>query len=112
MASADPISLPVRDLLREAACVATRAPSIANSQPWRWRIHDDVLELRCDPSRQLSVADPHGQLMVISCGALLHHATVVLAVLGAGSAVERVDDPTDPVLLARLRLTGTRAVTA
>jgi hypothetical protein len=105
------LSLSAEDLLREAACVACRAPSIANSQPWLWRINNDVLELRCDPSRQLPIADPHGQLMVISCGALLHHATVVLAVLGAGVTIERVDDPADP-LLARLTLTGPRAVTA
>ncbi len=112
MSGAEPISLSAQDLFHEAACVACRAPSIANSQPWLWRIDNDVLELRCDPSRQMRVADPHGQLMVISCGALLHHATVVLAVLGGGVAVERVDETTDPVLLARLKLTGPRAVTA
>jgi hypothetical protein len=112
MPRAEPISLSAEDLLHEAACVACRAPSIANSQPWLWRIDNDVAELRSDPARQLRVADPDGQLMVISCGALLHHATVVLAVLGAGIAVERVDETTDPVLLARLRLTGPRAVTA
>lgn len=112
MSSNEPISLSTRELLHEAACVACRAPSIANSQPWSWRISNDVLELRCDPSRQLHVADPRGQLMVVSCGALLHHATVVLAVLGAGVAVDRVDDATDPVLLARVTLTGPRDVTA
>lgn len=112
MAAAEPMSLSAHDLLRETACVACHAPSISNSQPWLWRISDDVLELRCDPTRQLHVADPHGQLMIISCGALLHHATVVCAVLGNSVAVERVDDPTDPVLLARLRLTGPRPVTA
>jgi hypothetical protein len=112
MLSVESGSLSSQDLLLEAACVACRAPSIANSQPWMWRISDDVLELRCDPSRQLPVADPHGQLMVISCGALLHHATVVLAALGVGVAVERVNDVADPVLLARLRLTGPHAVTA
>jgi hypothetical protein len=112
MSGAEPILLSARDLFYEAACVACRAPSIANSQPWLWHIANDVLELRCDPSRQLRVADPHGHLMVISCGALLHHATVVLAVLGTGIAVEQVDEATDPVLLARLRLTGRRAVTA
>ena len=112
MSAAEPMSLSAQDLLREAACVACHAPSIANSQPWLWRISDDVLELRCDPDRQLHVADPHGQLMVISCGALLHHAAVVCAVLGTGVAIERVDDATDPVLLARLQLTGSRTVTA
>jgi nitroreductase len=112
MSGAQPRSLTTQELLREAACVALRAPSINNSQPWSWRIDHDVLELRCDPSRQLPAADPHGQLMVISCGALLHHATVVLAVLGTGVAVERVSDASDPVLLARLTLTGPREVTA
>jgi len=106
------MSLSTQDLLHEAACVACRAPSISNSQPWLWRIVGDALELRCDPSRQLRVADPRGQLMVMSCGTLLHHATVVLAVLGSGVVVERVDEATDPVLLARLRPTGPRAVTA
>src|SRR6185369_15716312 len=101
MHSADPIFLSARQLLHEAACVATRAPSIANSQPWLWHIRDEALELRCDPSRQLPIADPYGQLMVISCGVLLHHATVVLAVLGTETTVERIDDPADPVLLAR-----------
>ena len=112
MPAAEPISLSSQDLLHEAACVACRAPSIANSQPWLWRINNDVLELRCDPSRQLPVADPYGQLMVISCGVVVHHATVVLAMLRAGVAVERVNDAADPVLLARLRLTGPHAVTA
>lgn len=112
VSATEPISLSAQDLLREAACVACRAPSIANSQPWSWHIAGDVLELRCDPTRQLHVADPHGQLMVISCGAVLHHATVVLAVLGAEVAVERIADPADPVLLARLRLIGPHVVTA
>lgn len=108
----EPIVLPPEDLLFEAACVALRAPSIANSQPWLMSISHDVLELRCDPSRQLSQADPHGQLMVMSCGTLLHHVAVVLAALGVGVTVERVDDPADPVLLARLTLIGPRPVTA
>lgn len=112
MPEVEPMSLSPEELLHEAACVACRAPSIANSQPWLWRISNGVLELRCDPSRQLTVADPHGQLMVMSCGALLHHVTVVLAMLGVGAMVERVDDATDPVLLARLTLTGPRPVTA
>ena len=112
MTAVEPLALSDQDLLHEAACVAGRAPSIANSQPWLWRISDNVLELRCDPARQLSVADPHGQLMVMSCGAALHHVTVVLAVLGVGATVERIDEATDPVLLARLMLTGPRPVTA
>lgn len=111
-ANPQPASLSAEDMLYEAACVACRAPSIANSQPWGWRIRDDTLELRADRSRQLIVADPEGRLMIISCGAALHHATVVLAVLGAAADVERPDNPAEPDLLARLTLAGTHAVTA
>ena len=92
MLRAEPMTISPQDLLFEAACVACRAPSIANSQPWLWRVSGNALELRCDQSRQLAVTDPHGQLMVMSCGALLHHASVALAALGAAVTVERIDD--------------------
>jgi hypothetical protein len=101
----------IPDLLFEAACVARRAPSIANSQPWQWRIVADMLELRADRTRQLAVADPDGQLMVVSCGAVLHHACVVLATLGLDASVTRVDDDYDPDLLARITVTGEHTVT-
>ncbi|GAA0711287.1 nitroreductase [Dactylosporangium roseum] len=107
-----PASLSAEDVLYEAARVACLAPSIENSQPWRWRIRGNALELRADRSRQLTVTDPQGRLMIVSCGAVLHHATVVLAVLGAAVTVERIDDPADPDLLARLTLTGPHQVTA
>jgi hypothetical protein len=107
-----PAALASEDILYEAACVACRAPSIANSQPWLWRIHGDTLELRADYSRQLTVADPHGQLLIMSCGAILHHATVVLAVLGVAVEVERLADANDPDLLARVTLTGPHEITA
>jgi hypothetical protein len=104
--------LSARDVLYEAARVACLAPSIEDSQPWLWRIRGDTLELRADRSRQLTGTDPQGRLMVISCGAVLHHAMVVLAVLGVTATVERLDDPVEPDLLARLTLTGTHPVTA
>ncbi len=107
-----PASLSATDVLYEAACVACRAPSIANTQPWRWHIRDETLELRADRSRQLTVADPQGRLMILSCGAALHHATVVLAVLGAAASMERLDDRADPDLVARLTLAGPHPVTA
>jgi hypothetical protein len=105
-------SLSASDVLYETARVACLAPSIEDSQPWRWRIRGRTLELRVDRSRQLHGADPQGRQMIISCGVVLHHATVVLAVLGAAATVERVADPADPDLLAVLTLTGPHQVTA
>ncbi|MEV4510271.1 nitroreductase [Dactylosporangium sp. NPDC049525] len=112
MSQAQQAPLTARDVLYEAARVACLAPSIEDSQPWLWRIRADTLELRMDRSRQLTGTDPQGRLMVISCGAVLHHACVVLAVLGVAFTVDRLDDPAEPDLLARLTLTGPHVVTA
>lgn len=100
--------------LTRAAMAARRAPSIFNSQPWRWRIAGDAAELRADRQRQLSVVDPDGRLLTLSCGAALHHARVALVGEGVTAEVFRMREPTDPEpadpdLLARVRFTGTRA---
>jgi nitroreductase len=91
--------------LARAAAAAARAPSVFNSQPWRWRITDSVAELRADRTRQLEF-DPDGRLLAMSCGAALHHARTALAGAGLTVAVTRLPDPADPDLLARLRVTG------
>lgn len=83
---------------------ATRAPSVHNTQPWRWRAADRTLDLLADPRRRLAATDPEGRNMVISCGAALHHAQVVAAALGWPPVVTRHPDPARPDLLARLVL--------
>jgi len=82
--------------------VAQRAPSVFNTQPWRWRVGADLLELVADADRQLEV-DPAGRMLTVSCGTALHHARVALAAAGYRSTVERLPDPDRPELLARLR---------
>jgi hypothetical protein len=69
-------------MLAEAAEVAGYAPSVHNTQPWRWRVTGDRMNLLADRDRQPSVADPQVRLLNISCGAALHHATVALAAEG------------------------------
>ena len=51
--------------------VAGRAPSVHNTQPWRFTVSRDAIELQADVSRRLRV-DPDGREMVISCGAALY----------------------------------------
>ncbi len=97
------------DLDTAAAIVeaAGRAPSIHNTQPWRWQLRDGALLLRADRSRQLDVADPDGHSLLISCGAALSLAALA-AEGGAGrpAKVERFPDAADPDLLARLTSAG------
>ena len=81
--------------------LATRAPSVHNTQPWRWVWTDGTLELNADRTRQLAV-DPEGRNLVISCGTALHHARVAAAAVGWAAHVSRFPDPESPDLLARL----------
>ena len=93
-------------LLGQAALVAGRAPSIHNSQPWRWRVGHDALDLFLARSRLLRVADPDAHLAVLSCGAALHHARVHLAAHGANPVVVPTPARGDPDHLARVRIGG------
>ena len=64
--------------LHEAARQALAAPSIFNSQPWRWVVLPGALQLWADRSRQLVTADPQGRLLTLSCGVAAHHALVAI----------------------------------
>ncbi|MEU8264520.1 nitroreductase family protein [Micromonospora sp. NPDC048999] len=88
--------------LTEAAATSGRAPSVHNTQPWRWKVLPDALELRMVRDPRLAATDPEGQLVTLSCGAALHHACVALAAGGWTAVVERLPDPKQPELLARL----------
>lgn len=94
-------------VLSRAAAAALQAPSILNTQPWRWQVHHGVLDLRADRDRQLRVIDPQGRMLVVSCGVALHHLRVALAALGCEVEVRRLPEPADPDLLARIRVLRT-----
>lgn len=83
-----------------------RAPSVYNSQPWRWRV-DPVAEidLFADRDRHLITIDPDGRDLLLSCGAALEHLVVALAGLGWSARVDRFPDPEDSDHLARVRPT-------
>lgn len=92
--------------LEAAARTSLHAPSVFNTQPWKWRISGDTMTLHADRSRALAATDPDGRLLLLSCGAALHHARVALAAAGHRVTVERLGDPGDPDLLARITVTG------
>jgi hypothetical protein len=94
------------DALEAAARAALRAPSVFNTQPWNWRIAGDTMELATDPARRLGATDPEGRLILLSCGAALHHARTALAAAGRQATVDRMPDGDSPDLLARVTVTG------
>lgn len=99
--------------MRRIVELATRAPSVHNTQPWRWRAERHVLELHADRRYQLLEADPTGRNLIISCGAALHLAEVAARALGWTARIARFPDPSNADLLACLDLApGTPPVDA
>src|SRR6266498_4453161 len=69
-----------------AVAAATRAPSMHNSQPWRFRVRSDQIEVLIDPERQLTVADAGGWASRIACGCALFNLRLALAAQGTPAA--------------------------
>ncbi len=98
---------PTTAVARRMIELACRAPSVHNTQPWRWHIRSEgVIELWADRERQLSVADPDGRNLTISCGAALHHLTVAGLAIGVAPTVEMLPSAAQGDLLARVSLAG------
>jgi hypothetical protein len=91
-------------LLHRAATRAMRAPSIHNTQPWRFVLTRDALEIHGDRSRRLPVLDPRGRQMMISLGCALFHARVAIAAAGYEPIVRRLPDSAHPDLIARISI--------
>ena len=91
--------------------VAARAPSLHNTQPWRFRVGERDIELYADWGRQLP-EDPSGREMLISCGAALFGLRLAVRSLGYVPEVELFPGPSgDRRPLARVGLGAAAPVT-
>jgi hypothetical protein len=81
---------------------AVWAPSVHNTQPWRFTAGGHHLSLYADAGRQLRVADPDGREMMISCGAALFTARLGLRSLGYVPETSVLPDPGQPLLVAQV----------
>lgn len=88
-----------------AAC---RAPSLLNTQPWRFEIGSDHISVHLDDDRVLPGTDPDGREARISCGAALFNLKAALVDLGLSVRV-RVHTHVEAGPLARIEVTGRRA---
>ena len=89
----------VEQVLLEAA---TRAPSVHNSQPWRFVVGPRRITVHADPGRQLLVADAPGRALLVSCGAAVLNLRVAAEHLGFHPRVRILPASDDPTLVATL----------
>lgn len=87
-----------------AVALANQAPSVHNSQPWRWLRGQHSLHLYADLRRWLPATDHEGRDLAMSCGAVLHHARVALAAAGIAARVHREPNPDEADHFAAIEL--------
>lgn len=92
----------IAERLRFCVRYAVLAPSSHNSQPWRFRIDRDHIDVLADRSRALPVVDPHDRELTISCGAALYNLRLGMRHHFLDDRVDLLPDPAQPDLLARV----------
>lgn len=97
-------------VIQKAVHLACRAPSLHNSQPWRWVVEGSTLHLYADLSRVMIAADPQGREMYLSCGAALDHFMVAMSAAGWHTSVLRFPDALEPFHVAEMSFRPTSEV--
>jgi hypothetical protein len=95
-------SMTAEEIARYVVTQAVWAPSVHNTQPWRFTADGQQISLHADAGRELPVADPDGREMMISCGAALFNVRLALRSLGYVPATRVLPDPGQPTLVARV----------
>lgn len=90
--------------LRFLVNYAVLAPSNHNSQPWKFCIRDDSMDVLIDKSRMLSFIDPHLRQMKMSCGAAIGHLEVAARYFGFEPIVKLLDFSADIDVVANISL--------
>jgi hypothetical protein len=90
------------EIARYVVAKAVWAPSVHNTQPWRFTSSGQQISLHADVDRRLVVADPDGREMMISCGAALFNVRLALRSLGYIPETCVLPDPDQPALVARV----------
>lgn len=71
---------------------ASLAPSVHNTQPWRFRVLPEQIELHADLERRLPATDPEDRELRLSCGAALLNLRLALQGYGIRPLVTLLPD--------------------
>ncbi len=98
-------------VIRDAVWLACRAPSLHNSQPWRWVAEGHAVQLFVDPNSAPLHTDATGRETLIGCGAALDHFRVAMAAAGWTANVDRFPNPNNRHHLASIEFRPMEFVT-
>lgn len=91
---------------------AVVAPSGHNTQPWRFRLTSDGVELFADRTRALPIVDPEDRELTMSCGAALCQLRLAIRHFGFTDVVELFPHARQSHLLARVTFSAVRSSNA
>ncbi|MGJ4931335.1 Acg family FMN-binding oxidoreductase [Bradyrhizobium sp. HKCCYLS2038] len=112
-----PLSPDIADVIRHA----TLAANSHNTQPWRFRVTPDAIELRPDPSRRTPAVDPDDHHLFVSLGCAATNLAIAAGASGRPGEVTIDNEMVrygftttsphdDPLLAAIVRRQSTRSV--
>lgn len=93
-----------RDKLLFLLRFAILAPSGHNTQPWLFKVSENILELFADRTRCLPVVDPDDRELIMSCGCALYFFKLAAKRFGYFAEIEYFPESSSEDLLARVRI--------
>ena len=84
-----------------------------NSQPWRFRVADNAIDVFFDPARNIGAIDPFLREMAMGIGCALENLMIAAASEGYATEIKLLPDPANPAHAAHILLApGTRIPSA
>ena len=99
------------EVIAGAVELACHAPSLHNSQPWRWVASPTTVDLFGDPARVVRSTDSSGREAIMSCGAALDHFRAAMAAVGWNTHVDEFPNPNNLRHLASIDFSPLNFVT-
>jgi nitroreductase len=96
----------VTDKLRFLVRYAVLAPSMRNTQPWRFEVKASRISLYVDHSRRQRQADPHERDLYISVGCALENLLIAAAHFGFGREIVYFPLSEEDELVAQMSFTS------
>ena len=112
----DPSAFPVigsgREQLAFLVGYAVLAPSGHNTQPWRFVLSDDHVDIVADMSRALKMVDPQDRELTISCAASAETLLAAASAFGLSATLTPLPQKDAPTVIARVALGSAQATGA
>ena len=91
---------------------AVLAPSLHNSQPWKFTVHAAEIRVHADLTRQLRVADPDARELYISVGCALENLLTAATYFGLSASVAYFPDPKNELWVATVTFKDNKGTVA